>query len=280
MSDVALRPLHAIELCAGVAMLGEGVRAALRLLGRGYRTVCYVEREAPAAAQLVALMEAECLDAAPVWSDLLTFDGSPWRGRVDCIVAGFPCQPHSVAGKREGLEDDRWIWPDIVRIVREVRPSLVVFENVPGLATTGGLAACIADLASLGFDAEWGLLRAAAVGASHERERLFIVAYARFRVAPGLEHEPRSGGQPAEHQSGEPAMADANHDGRQGCRVPTPEGRIGMSDPGGAGAELGDANGTPGAGRLCAPGRPKSRVTGVCMADTIGARPQERAGGG
>ena len=104
MFDVAL---HSIELCAGVGMLGEGLRAGLEFLGVDHRTVCYVEREAPAAAQLVALMEAGALDAAPVWSDLLTFRGEHWRGKVDCIVAGFPCQDISIAGRRAGLDGKR-----------------------------------------------------------------------------------------------------------------------------------------------------------------------------
>lgn len=169
--------MNGLALCAGVGMLDEGVGLALRFLGCGYRTVCYVEREAAAAAQLVTLMEAGCIDHAPIWSDLLTFDGAAWRGRVDCVTAGFPCQPHSVAGQRKGLDDERWIWPGIVRIIGDVRPDLVFLENVPGLASTGGLDACIADLAALGFAAEWGVLSAAAVGASHERERLFILAY-------------------------------------------------------------------------------------------------------
>jgi hypothetical protein len=88
-------------------MLGEGVRAAFEFLGIGHRTVCYVEREAPAAGQLVALMEAGAIDPAPVWSDLTTFDGAAWRGRVDCIAAGFPCQDISIAGRRAGLDGKR-----------------------------------------------------------------------------------------------------------------------------------------------------------------------------
>jgi hypothetical protein len=99
--DVAL---SAIELCAGVGMLGEGLRAGLAYLGRAHRTVCHVEREAHAAAVLAARMEEGSLDAAPVWSDMLTFDGRRWRGCVDIVAAGFPCQDLSVAGRRVGLD--------------------------------------------------------------------------------------------------------------------------------------------------------------------------------
>lgn len=174
---MALRAINGLALCAGVGMLDEGARLAFEYLGLEYRTICYVEREVAAAAQLVTLMEAGCLDQAPVWSDLVTFDTRRWRGLVDCITAGFPCQPHSVAGKREGLSDERWIWPDISRLIGELRPRFVLLENVPGLASTGGLDGCIGDLAERGYSAEWARLSAAAVGASHERERLFIFGW-------------------------------------------------------------------------------------------------------
>jgi len=158
-------------------MLDEGLRAGLSFCGIDYHTVCYVEREAYAASVLVARMEDGLLDKAPIWDDLLTFDGQPWRGVVDCITAGFPCQPHSIAGKRQGLADERWIWPDIARTIREVGPKIVWLENVPGLASTGGLAQCLRDLSILGYDAQWSVLAASDVGARHKRSRLFILAY-------------------------------------------------------------------------------------------------------
>lgn len=156
-------------------MLDEGCAAAFEHLGFDWRTVAYVEREAFAAGQLVALMEAGIVHPAPVWSDLCTFDAGRWAGRVDCITAGFPCQPHSVAGKREGTEDARWIWPAIVNIIRDSGAWLVVLENVRGLLSSGGMAPVLADLADLGFDCEYSILSAAEVGASHKRERVFIV---------------------------------------------------------------------------------------------------------
>jgi DNA (cytosine-5)-methyltransferase 1 len=174
---MALHPLHGLALCAGVGMLDEGLRAGLEYLGIGYRTAAYVEREAPAAAQLVALMEQGAIDQAPIWSDLVTFDARSWRGKLDCLTAGFPCQPHSVAGKRAGLEDERWIWPDITRIICEAEPWLCWFENVRGLVSTGGLEHVLFDLARLGFDVEWQIVSAGEVGAAHQRERCFILAY-------------------------------------------------------------------------------------------------------
>ena len=101
---------------------------------------------------------------------------------VDLICGGFPCQPVSVAGKRKGTEDERWLWPEFIRIVRLLRPRYVLVENVPGLLTAnqGGAAQEIfGDLASSGYDAEWNRISAESVGAPHLRWRVFIVAYSR-----------------------------------------------------------------------------------------------------
>lgn len=172
--NVALRT---IALCAGYGGLELGLAAACEFVGWQHRVAAYVEREAYAAALLARRMEAGELAEAPIWSDLCTFDPRRWRGSVDCIAAGFPCQPHSTAGRRAGVEDERWIWPFIAGIVRDSGAWLVVLENVPGLLTSGGFDAVLSDLAEMGFAAEWGCLPASGVGASHERERIFILAY-------------------------------------------------------------------------------------------------------
>lgn len=99
--------VHTLEICSGVGMLGEGLRAGLRYLGIETRTVCHIEREAYPASVLASRIEEKSLDDAPVWSDLLTFNARAWHGAVDCIVAGFPCQDLSVAGKRVGLDGKR-----------------------------------------------------------------------------------------------------------------------------------------------------------------------------
>lgn len=161
--------LRSIELCAGYGGFTLGLR------DHGISTVAYVERDSYAAATLVARMEEARLDQAPIWDDLCTFDGAAWRGRVDIITAGFPCQPFSTAGKQQGVDDERWIWPWIARIIADVRPRYVFLENVPGLIRAG-LAHVLTDFAALGFDAEWGVLSAAAVGAPHRRQRVWILA--------------------------------------------------------------------------------------------------------
>jgi DNA (cytosine-5)-methyltransferase 1 len=184
--------IHSIELCAGVGMLGEGVRAAFKHLGFAHRTVCYVEREASAAGQLVALMEAGALDSAPVWSDLITFDGAAWRGLVDCVIAGFPCQDLSVAGKRAGLDGKRsGLFFNVADIADACGARFLILENVSGIAsasasvvdeTEGDLeeraaSRVLGELADRGWDAEWMHLRASDVGASHERNRWFCLAW-------------------------------------------------------------------------------------------------------
>src|SRR5262245_52410373 len=98
--------------------------------------------------------------------------------RVDLICGGFPCQPVSVAGRRQAQRDPRWLWPHFARVVRVLRPRYVLVENVPGLLVRG-IDDVLGDLAEMGFDAEWCCLPASAFGAPHLRERVFVVAYAK-----------------------------------------------------------------------------------------------------
>ncbi|MGD9476161.1 DNA cytosine methyltransferase [Shinella sp. G-2] len=162
-----------VALCAGVGGLELGVHIA----EPSYRTVCYVEREAFVAATLVARMADETLDQAPVWSDVTTFDGRPWRGRVHLLTAGYPCQPFSFAGLRRGEDDPRHLWPHVRRIIEEMAPEWCFFENVEGHLSLGA-ATVFRELSELGYRVKAGLFSAAEVGASHQRRRLFIMAHA------------------------------------------------------------------------------------------------------
>jgi len=98
------------------------------------------------------------------------------RPDVDVVAAGFPCQPVSSVGYKRGEDDERWLWPDTVRIVRALRPAWTVLENVPGILRHG-FGTVLGDLAAIGYDAEWHCLSACAFGAPHKRERVFIVAH-------------------------------------------------------------------------------------------------------
>jgi DNA (cytosine-5)-methyltransferase 1 len=112
----------------------------------------------------------------PRFGDITAVDWSAVEP-VDLLAGGFPCQPFSVAGKQRRLEDDRWLWPEFARTIRELRPRFVLVENVPGLLVGGGMGAVLGDLAELGFDASWESIPAAAVGAPHLRYRVWIIAH-------------------------------------------------------------------------------------------------------
>ncbi|MBK7086890.1 MAG: DNA cytosine methyltransferase [Flavobacteriales bacterium] len=169
-----------LSLCTGAGGLGRGVHMALG----DARTVCVVEYEASAIELLVTRMEEGWLDDAPVWTDLHTFDGGSWRGRVSGVVAGIPCQPHSVAGKGLGADDPRDLWPVTARLLRDARPRWFFLENVPGIL--GYYFERIRpELSAMGYCVAEVLVTAAEVGAPHRRERLFILAVAGRAGADG-----------------------------------------------------------------------------------------------
>ena len=175
-----------ISLYTGSGMLDEGFRQGLVSLGLSApKPVCYVERDFEAGALLVDKILSGKLDEAPIWTDSNTFDCKPFIGKVDAVIGGFPCQPWSVAGSRKGEEDERWLWDHIKRITVEVRPRFLFLENVPGLLVGGGLHTILGDFAEIGYDAEWISLPAAEVGASHKRERIFILAHANGKGLQG-----------------------------------------------------------------------------------------------
>lgn len=168
--------LRTISLCSGVGGLDLGLDEGARRAGfGGARAVCMVEGEAFAAATLAAQMESGGLAPAPIWSDLHTFDARPWRGVVDLVVGGYPCQPFSLAGGRLGADDPRHLWPAVARVVRECAPALCFFENVGGHLSLGGREV-ISELQSMGYRVACSLWTAEEVGAPHRRERLFILA--------------------------------------------------------------------------------------------------------
>ncbi len=117
---------------------------------------------------------------AKTYNDVKTFDGTEWRGRVDILTGGFPCQPYSSAGKRLGKDDERHLWPEMCRIISEVAPAYVVGENVRGLLNwNGGMVfeEVCADLEAMGYEVWTGLIPAAGVGAPHRRDRIWWVAH-------------------------------------------------------------------------------------------------------
>jgi DNA (cytosine-5)-methyltransferase 1 len=229
MINVADPIITTASFCSGVGWLDEGVGAGLEYFGLRHRTALLCEWEGYAAATLLARMEDASMEPAPIWcGDLGDIDFSPFRGMVDILVGGFPCQPFSTAGLRHGHADERNLWPAIIRAIQQLGPSIVFLENVPGILSTRtihhrpdllahfaaldaaieseaspkrrwlgrshrdrfyrrllrecGVSAFVyvkASLEALGLTVEDPLfVTAESVGASHRRERVFIMAHA------------------------------------------------------------------------------------------------------
>ncbi|WWT39370.1 hypothetical protein [Microcystis phage Mel-JY01] len=166
-----MEKLNELALFAGI---GGGILGGSIL---GWRTVCAVEIDPYARGVLCARQNDGYLSPFPIWDDIRTFDGRPWSGIIDIITGGFPCQDISIAGKGGGIESERsGLWSEMYRIIREVMPKYVYIENSPFLRTRG-IEVIFQNLADCGYNAEWGIVPASAVGAPHERKRLWILAH-------------------------------------------------------------------------------------------------------
>ena len=162
-----------ISLCSGCAGLDLGLRAVIPSL----RTVLYVENNAFNCANLAQKMQNNCLDEAPIWSDLTSVPVAGFRDKVFAISGGYPCQPFSFCGKREGDEDKagRHLWPFCRRTVRAIRPVFCLWENVEGHISLG-LSTVISDMEEDGYRTTWGLFSAQVdAEAPHQRKRVFIL---------------------------------------------------------------------------------------------------------
>ena len=169
-----------ISLCSGYEGIGLGLRRVLPNL----REIAFVEREGFPIANLVAKMEAGELDTAPVFTDVKQFPYGKFRGQVDILSGGFPCQPFSCAGQRKATDDPRHLFPYIRDGIRDCRPRIVFLENVGGIisAKTGDgesvLKYVLRELEGLGYRATAGVFSAEEVGAPHQRKRVFILGMA------------------------------------------------------------------------------------------------------
>jgi len=179
-------PLTHISLCAGYGGIDLGLARAIPNI----RTIAFSEIEAFACANLVSKMEAGLLDCAPIWTDLKTFPWDQFCGKVDIISGGFPCQPFSCAGKRNGDEDPRHLFPYILDGIRRCRPSIVFLENVEGIissklngegwndpAGTPVLLHVLRELERVGYKTTAGVFSASECRAPHQRKRVFIMAH-------------------------------------------------------------------------------------------------------
>lgn len=164
--------MNELHLFAGA---GGGILGGILL---GHTTVCAVEIEPYCQQVLLQRQRDGILPRFPIWDDIKTFDATPWKGKVDIVCGGFPCQDISVANpKAKGITGERsGLWSEMARVVREVEPSYVFVENSPMLVSRG-FGRVLGDLAALRYDAVWGVFSAADVGAQHLRERIWILAH-------------------------------------------------------------------------------------------------------
>jgi len=163
-----MRELH---LFAGA---GGGILGGMLL---GHTTVAAVEIEPYCQEVLRARQRDGILPEFPIFGDIREFDGRPWRGAVDVLCGGFPCQDISAAGKGAGIAGERsGLWKEYARLIGEIRPQFVFAENSP-LLRTRGLGVVLQDLAEMGYDARWGVLGAWHVGAPHKRDRMWVLAH-------------------------------------------------------------------------------------------------------
>jgi site-specific DNA-cytosine methylase len=163
------------DVAAGTGMFSAAVELACAAVGVRARTIGFCERDACAAACLVARMEGKTLHPAPIWDDVGTLDCEPWRGLVDCLCAGYPCQPFSTAGKRLGHRDPRHLWPKVRRAIARIEPRVVFLENVAGHVGKGA-GKVLRDFQRIGYRVTAGLFSSRECGAPHARKRLFILA--------------------------------------------------------------------------------------------------------
>lgn len=227
-----------ISGCSGYDGIGLGLERVIPET----RTVCYIEREAFAAANLVSKIKAGLLAEALVHSDITTFRGEQWRGKVDLFHCGYPCQGFSVAGKRAGERDPRFLWPYVFRVVYTMRPRRVLFENVEGHVQVG-LSSVLSDLEEIGYDCAFSIVSAEECGAPHRRKRVFILGELADSDGPRFDQwgRPESGALRDEARGPQPErLGDVELADRHGSRERECEGN--ESDKRGRTGDCGEEN--------------------------------------
>jgi DNA-cytosine methyltransferase len=179
--------LKVLDLCSGVGGSILGLVAAD--LHNQFEPAVFVENNLYCQSVL-----AKWFPSVPIHDDIKTFHAKP--GQFDIAIAGFPCPPFSLAGKGEGADDSRNLWPEVYRVLQESTPIGFILENVPGIRHSNNgqfLRDILKDIASIGYDAEWGILSVQALGGVHRRERFFLIAYSKSqrRTSEQLPNSPQ-----------------------------------------------------------------------------------------
>lgn len=163
--------LKVLDLFSGIGGFSLGLERTNR-----FETVAFCEIE-----KFPRKILAQHWPNVPIHDDVRTLDGTQYRGTVDVVCGGFPCQDLSVAGNQEGIDAERsGLWSQLCRIVSEVRPKYAIVENVPNLLAGqrgAWFGRVLGDLAEIGYDAEWHCIPASAIGARHRRDRVWIICH-------------------------------------------------------------------------------------------------------
>lgn len=163
--------MKVLDLFSGISGFSLGLEAA------GMQTVAFCEVD-----KFCREVLRKRWPDIPIYEDIRSLTGEQIEqeiGAIDVICGGFPCQPFSVAGKRMGQKDDRHLWPEMLRLIQEIRPGWVIGENVAGLVSMG-LDQVLSDLEGEGYACQTFIVPACAVQAAHRRDRLWIVGNANF----------------------------------------------------------------------------------------------------
>ena len=163
---------HTLSICTGYG----GIELGLKPIMPRIRTVCYVENEVGASKILGARIRDGILDDAPIWTALRTFDAKAWRGKIHLVTGGFPCQPHSIAGRKRGADDPRELSGEVLRIAEELGCPTLFLENVETIKRFYW-DTIRPQLHRLGYKTKEGIFSAEEAGAPHRRRRFFILAY-------------------------------------------------------------------------------------------------------
>ena len=174
--------MRVLDLFSGIGGFSLGLERA------GMTTVAFCEFDPFCRSVL-----AKHWPLVPIHEDIRELDGPTYRGSVELVCGGFPCQPFSVAGKRRGASDDRALWPEMRRVICEVQPAWVVGENVPGIIAME-LDNVLSDLEGEGYATQALVLPACAVDAPHRRDRVWVVAHSHQRQRNGENKKVRAGG--------------------------------------------------------------------------------------
>ena len=200
--------MQILDLFSGIGGFALGLERA------GMETVAFCENDA-----FCQKVLAKHWPDIPIHENIEELDGRQYRGTIQLICGGFPCQPYSVAGHQRGAEDDRALWPEMLRVIREVEPSWIICENVPGIINLE-LDNCLSSMENSGYSCQSFVVPACAVDAPHRRDRVWVVAHASIKRLQGSEEtgdSERSGEDGKQFSAGLNGISGRDKSSAQSC---------------------------------------------------------------